>query len=55
MCHVHTGTYVSLLAPEKTHYTAGHPEKNTTYILHVVSITTYTHVTEYTANIGLFL
>ena len=43
MCQVHTGAYVSLLAPEKTVYTACHPRKTTTYILHVVSITTHTH------------
>ena len=40
-----TGTYVSLLAPENTDYIACHPEKKiTTYILHVLSITTHTHV-----------
>ena len=43
MCQVHTGAYVSLLAPGKTDYTACHPRKTTTYILHVVSITTHTH------------
>ena len=37
------GAYVSLLAPPKTDYTACHPRKTTTYILHVVPITTYTH------------
>ena len=42
-CQVHTGAYVSLLAPGKTDYTACHPRKNTTYILHVVLITTHTH------------
>ena len=31
MCQVHTGTYVSLLAPGKTEYTACRPEKITTY------------------------
>ena len=31
MCQVHTGTYVALLAPEKTDYTPCHPEKTTTY------------------------
>ena len=31
MCQVHTGTFVSLLAPEKNYDTACHPEKNTTY------------------------
>ena len=47
MCQVHTGAYVSLLAPGKTDYTACHPRKITTYeyILRVliVSITTHTH------------
>ena len=43
MCQVHTGAYVSLLAPGKIDYTACHPRKTTTYILHVVSITTHTH------------
>ena len=43
MCQVHTGAYVSLLAPGKTDYTACHPRKTTTYVLHVVSITTHTH------------
>ena len=40
---VHTGAYVSLLTPGETDYTDGHRRKTTTYILHVVSITTYTH------------
>ena len=44
MCQVHTGAYVSLLAPEKTDYIASHLRKTTTYILHVVPITTHTHV-----------
>ena len=43
MCQVHTGSYVSLLAPGKTDCTACHPRKTTTYILHVVSITTNAH------------
>ena len=43
MCQVNTGAYVSLLAPGKTDYTACHPRKTTTYILHVVSITAHTH------------
>ena len=43
MCQVHTGAYVSLLASVKTGYTACHPRKTTTYILHVASITTDTH------------
>ena len=42
MCQVHTGAYVSLLAPGKTDYTVCHPRKTTTYILHVVPITTHT-------------
>ena len=37
------GAYVSFLAPGKTDYTACHPRRTTTYILHVVSITTHTH------------
>ena len=44
MCQAHTGAYVSLLVPGKTDYTACHPRKTTTYILHVVPITTHTHV-----------
>ena len=44
MCQVDTGTYVSLLAPENTGYTACRPEKTPTNILHVVSITTHAHV-----------
>ena len=43
MCQVHTGSYVSPLAPGKTDYNACHPRKTTTYILHVVPITTHTH------------
>ena len=43
MCQIHTGACVSLLAPGKTDYTACHPRKTTTYILHVVFITTHTH------------
>ena len=43
MCQVHAGEYVSLLAPGKTDYTACHPRKTTTHILHVVPITTHTH------------
>ena len=36
--------YVSLLAPGKTdYYTACHPRKTTTCILHVVPITAHTH------------
>ena len=43
MCEVYTGAYVSLLAPGKTDYTACHPRKTTTCILHAVPITTHTH------------
>ena len=44
MCQVHTGAYVSLLASRKIDYTACHPRKSITYILHVVPIiTTHTH------------
>ena len=43
MCQVHTGAYVSLLAPGKTDYTACHQRKTTTHILHVVPIATHTH------------
>ena len=41
--YIHTGPYVSLLAPGKTDYNAYHPRKTTTHILHVVPITTHTH------------
>ena len=45
MYQVHTSAYVSLLAPGKTDYNAAcHSRKTTTYILHVVPITTHTHV-----------
>ena len=45
MCQVHTTAFVALLAPKKTYYTACHPGENTTtYVLHVVPITTHTHV-----------
>ena len=44
MCQVRTGAYVSLTAPEKIDYTGCHQEKTTTHILHVVPITTHTHV-----------
>ena len=43
MCQVHIGAYVLLLAPGKTDYTACHPRKTTTYMLHVVPITTHRH------------
>ena len=43
MRQVHIGAYVSLLEPGKTDYTACHPRKTTTYILHVVPINTHTH------------
>ena len=35
MCQVHTGAYVSLLAPRKTDYTACHPRKITTYLVYI--------------------
>ena len=38
MNQVHTGAYVSLLAPEKSDDTGCHPGKTTTYILHVGAI-----------------
>ena len=41
MCQV--GAYVSLLTPGETKYSDCHPRKTTTYILHVLSITTHTH------------
>ena len=43
MCQVQAGAYVSLLTPGETNYSDCHPRKTTTYILHVVSITTHTH------------
>ena len=43
MCQVQAGAYVSLLTPGETKYSDCHPRKTTTYILHVVSITTHTH------------
>ena len=43
MCQVHAGAYVSLLTPGETNYSDCHPRKTTTYILHVVSITTHTY------------
>ena len=43
MCQVHAGAYVSLLTPGETNYSDCHPRKTTTYIFHVVSITTHTH------------
>ena len=33
MCQVHTGTYVALLAPEKTDCTTYHPDQTTEYAL----------------------
>ena len=44
MCQLNTGAYVSLLAPRNTDYTACHPRKTTTHILHVVPVTTHTRV-----------
>ena len=43
MCQVQAGAYVSLLTPGETKYSDCHPSKATTYILHVVFITTHTH------------
>ena len=43
MCQVQAGAYVSLLTPGETNYSDCHPRKTTTYILHVVSITTHAH------------
>ena len=43
MCQVHAGAYVSLLTPGETNYSDCHPIKTTTYIFHVLSITTHTH------------
>ena len=43
MCQVHAGAYVSLVTPRETNYSDCHRRKTTTYILHVVSITTHTH------------
>ena len=43
MCQVQAGAYVSLLTPGETKYSDCHPSETTTYILHVVSITTHTH------------
>ena len=43
MCQVQAGAYVSLLTPGENKYSDCHPGKTTTYIIHVVSITTHTH------------
>ena len=43
MCQVQAGAYVSLPTPGGTKYSDCHPSKTTTYILHVVCITTHTH------------
>ena len=43
ICQVHAGAYVSLLTPAETNYSDCHPRKTTTYISHVVYITTHTH------------
>ena len=43
MCQVQAGAYVSLLTPGETKYSDCRPSKTTTYILHVVSITSHTH------------
>ena len=45
MCQVHTGTYIALLAPEKTTTPLATQRRlPRAYILHVVPITTHTHV-----------
>ena len=44
MRQAHTGVYVSQLAPGNSDYTACHPRKIATCILHVVPITTHTRV-----------
>ena len=43
MCQVQAGANVSPLMPGETKYSDCYPRKTTTYILHVVSITTHTH------------
>ena len=43
MCQIQAVAYVSLLTPGVTKYSDCHPSKTTTYILHVVYITTHTH------------
>ena len=43
MCQVNADAYVSFLTPGETKYSTCRPGKSTTYILHVVSITTRTH------------
>ena len=43
ICQVQAGAYVSLLTPGESKNSDCHPKKTTTYILHVVSITTHTH------------
>ena len=50
MRQVHTGAYVSLLAPGETDYTACHPRKTTTYILHVVSTYHYAYARQAQVN-----
>ena len=43
VCQVQAGAYASLLTPGETKFSDCHPKNTTTYILHVVSITTHTH------------
>ena len=45
MCHVYTWCIrlITRAWKNRLNYTACHPRKTTTYILHVVSITTHTH------------
>ena len=39
MCQVHTGAYVSLLAPGNTDFTACHPVETTTYQVYITCST----------------
>ena len=51
MCQVHTGAYVSLLAPEKTdYYTASHPRKTTKYVYITRSIYHYAYARQTQVN-----
>ena len=50
MCQVHTGAYVSLLAPGKTDYTACHPRKTTTYVYIARSTYHYAYVRQTQVN-----
>ena len=50
MCQVHTGAYVSLLAPGKTDYTASHPRKTTEYVYITRSIYHYAYARQTQVN-----